>query len=66
MTKGGTLHVNQQLETDKIKQVKPKKGDLPVYVKDGRLQYTVWQDKEKVSLVTSLQDSSTFCQMGQE
>ncbi len=55
-----TLRVNRQVLPDTIKQAKPKKGEQPLFVKDSRLQYMVWQDKKKVSLVTSLHDDSTF------
>ena len=56
----GTLCINRQLVPDAIKQAKPKKGNPCVFDKDRRLQYMVWQDKKKVSLVTSLYDDRTF------
>ena len=43
----GTLRVNRQLVPDAIKRANPKKGDPPIFVREGRLQFVSWQDKKK-------------------
>ncbi len=56
----GTLRVNRALVPAAIKQANPRKGDPPVFAKDGRLQYVSWQDKKKVSAVSTVHNDKTF------
>lgn len=58
----GTLRPNRSGTPGGIKdcQKKMKKGDPPVFVRDGKLLFIAWEDKKTVNLVTSLHNEETL------
>ena len=56
----GTLRVNRQLVPQAIKQAAPKKGDPPIFVREGRLQHVSWQDKKKVTVISTIHNEKVF------
>ena len=56
----GTLRVNRALTPRVIKDAKQRKGDPPIFAREGRLQFISWQDKKRVTLVSSVHNDKTF------
>jgi hypothetical protein len=56
----GTLRANRQGVPNEIKDAEMSKGDPPISVRDGHLQFISWQDKKKVNVVSTIHNNETF------
>ncbi|XP_021351253.1 piggyBac transposable element-derived protein 4-like [Mizuhopecten yessoensis] len=56
----GTLRTNRIGVPNAVKTAKPKKGDLPVVVRQGNKLYICWHDKRQVNMLTTVHNGSTY------